>query len=68
MGISPIPVSETISYARAFGFGDIEELLSRIKACDRVFLKWCSERQKNDAPDMAQDSARKLGIELPPES
>lgn len=35
-----IPASEILLYGQALGFEDLQELLDRVRACDRVFLEW----------------------------
>lgn len=66
MGLAAIPVSEILTYGRAFGFADLDELLGRVRAADAAFLEWHQGCDKKPAaPDLAAETARKLGIELP---
>lgn len=64
MGLGAIAVSEILAYGRAFGFTDLDELLSRVRAADAVFLDWHGTR-KAAGPDTAAAAAEKFGIQLP---
>lgn len=51
-GFAPgaIPVSEILAYGQALGFDDLQELLDRVRACDRVFLDWLAQRKNPATP------------------